>query len=233
MQLVAPNPAAVTPRIDPLTTLREQVAADLLEIGALVLRPAEPFTWASGLRAPVYCDNRLTLAYPAVRSRITAGFQELIGRGAARPGAVAGVATAGIPQAALVADRLGLPLAYVRAGAKGHGRENRIEGRVSEGQRVVLIEDLVSTGGSSVAAAEALRAAGAEVTAVLAIFSYGFDAATERFDAAALDHATLTDFATLLRVAERAGVLGTKALGALRAWRADPQAWSHHVTSGE
>ncbi len=214
------------PFVAPLLALREQVAADLLEIGALVLRPEDPFSWASGLRAPVYCDNRITLAYPAVRARITAGFEELIGRGEAAPDAVAGVATAGIPQAALVADRLALPLAYVRASAKGHGRENRIEGRIEAGQRVVLIEDLISTGGSAAAAAEALRAAGAVPTAVLAVFSYGLDAAAGRFRAAGLAHATLTDFETLLRVAERAGALDAAALDTLRAWRADPQAWS-------
>lgn len=216
----------MTLRIDPLTTLREQIAADLLQIGALVLRPDDPFTWASGLRSPVYCDNRLTLAYPAIRARITAGFQELIGRSEAAPDAVAGVATAGIPQATLVADKLGLPMGYVRGSAKGHGRENRIEGRIEGGQRVVLIEDLISTGGSSVAAAEALRAAGVEVTGVLAIFSYGFDAAAERFAEAGFEFATLTDFETLLRVAERAGMLGAPALDTLRIWRADPQTWS-------
>ncbi len=220
----------MTPHTDPLTTLREQIAADLLEISALVLRPDEPFTWASGLRSPVYCDNRVTLAYPAIRARITAGFQELIGRTDATPDAVAGVATAGIPQAALVADRLQLPLAYVRASAKGHGRENRIEGRIEEGQRVVLIEDLISTGGSSVAAAEALRSAGVVPTAVLAIFSYGFDAAAERFAEASVAHATLTDFETLLRVAERAGALEASSLETLRAWRADPHAWSEAIT---
>ncbi|MEM1042314.1 MAG: orotate phosphoribosyltransferase [Bacteroidota bacterium] len=223
-----------TPHIDPLTTLREQIAADLLQIGALVLRPDEPFTWASGLRAPVYCDNRLTLAYPAIRSRVTAGFQELIGRSEAAPDAVAGVATAGIPQAALVADQLGLPLAYVRASVKGHGRENRIEGRLEAGQRVVLVEDLISTGGSSAAAAEALRAAGTVPTTVLAIFSYGLDAAAGRFAEAGLAHATLTDFDTLLRVAERAGALASSSLGTLRAWRADPEGWSqsHRGTGG-
>lgn len=215
-----------TPEIDSLTTLREQIASDLLEIGAVSLRPEDPFTWASGLRSPVYCDNRLTLAHPAVRSRITAGYEELIGRGGYAPNLVAGVATAGIPQAALVADRRGLPLAYVRSAAKGHGKGNRIEGRVKVGQRVVIIEDLISTGGSSVAAAEALREAGATPVAVLATFSYGLPEATKRFEEAGLAHATLTDFATLIRVAERVGVIGSSSLGTLREWRADPAAWS-------
>ena len=218
------------PEIDALVTLREQIAADLLEMGAVTLRPDDPFTWASGLRSPVYCDNRLTLTHPATRARITAGYQELIGRGGYRPGLVAGVATAGIPQAALVADRLGLPLAYVRSSAKGHGKENRIEGRVETGQRVVVIEDLFSTGGSSVEAALALRDAGAEPVAVLAIFSYGFQSARERFAEAGLESATLTDFATLLQVAERVGALEPSAIDSLRDWQRDPTAWSQQVT---
>lgn len=222
---------AVTPEIDALVTLREQVAADLLEMGAITLRPDEPFTWASGLRSPIYCDNRLTLSYPATRTRITAGYQELIGRGDYRPDAIAGVATAGIPQATLVADRLGLPLAYVRSAAKGHGKENRIEGHVKEGHRVVVIEDLISTGGSSVEATLALREAGAEPVAVLAIFSYGFDQAADRFAEAGLEVHTLTDFATLLRVAERVGALTASDIDSLQAWRRDPQAWSENYSA--
>lgn len=222
-----------TPEIDPLTTLREQIAADLLEIGAVTLRPDEPFTWASGLRAPVYCDNRLTLAHPAVRARITAGYEELIGRGRYAPDLIAGVATAGIPQAALVADRRVLPLAYVRAQPKGHGKGNRIEGRIGAGQRVVIIEDLISTGGSAVAAAEALRGAGAEPVAVLATFSYGLDEAARRFEDAGLACGALTDFATLLQVAERVGVIAPSALDTLRAWRSDPAGWSEKHQGSE
>ncbi len=213
------------PEINPLTTLREQIAADLLEIGAVTLRPEDPFTWASGLRAPIYCDNRLTLSHPSIRSRITSGYEELIGRGGYAPDLVAGVATAGIPQAALVADRLRLPLAYVRSSAKGHGKGNRIEGRVQTGQRVVIVEDLISTGGSAVAAATALREARAEPVAVLAIFSYSFDETAERFEAAGLAFASLTDFETLLRVAERVGALADDVLDSLRAWQRDPEVW--------
>ena len=221
------------PEIDPLTTLREQIAADLLEIGAVTLRPDDPFTWASGMRSPIYCDNRLTLAHPAVRSRITAGYEELIGRGHYAADLIAGVATAGIPQATLVAERRALPLAYVRSAAKGHGKGNRIEGRVEAGQRVVVVEDLISTGGSSVAAAEALREAGVEPVVVLATFSYGFVEAARQFERAGLEYATLTDFATLLRVAERVGVIETSALQTLRAWRSDPRAWSEkHMGNG-
>lgn len=221
------------PEIDALVTLREQIAADLLEIGAVTLQPGDPFTWASGLRAPIYCDNRLTLAYPSARARITAGFQELAGRGRYRPEAVAGVATAGIPQATLLADRLGLPLAYVRASAKGHGKENRIEGRIQPGARVLVIEDLISTGGSSADAVGALRAVGAEPVAVLAIFSYGFEQVAERFAAAGVRFATLTNFATLLRVAERIGALDAEAVESLRRWQRDPEAWSRAIGGSE
>jgi orotate phosphoribosyltransferase len=219
----------VIPEIDALVTLREQIAADLLEIGAVTLRPAEPFTWASGLRAPIYCDNRLTLAHPAARTRITAGFQELVGRGAYRPEGVAGVATAGIPQAALLADRLELPMAYVRSEPKGHGQGHRIEGRLQPGQRVLVIEDLISTGGSAVEAVAALREGGAEPVAVLAIFSYGLDRAAERFAEAGVRAATLTNFATLLRVAERVGALDPDAIESLRRWQRDPEAWSRAI----
>ncbi len=217
------------PEIDALVTLREQIAVDLLEIGAVALRPDDAFTWASGLRAPIYCDNRLTLANPSARTRITSGFQELIGRGGYRPDVVAGVATAGIPQATLLADRLSLPLVYVRSAAKAHGKGNRVEGRVRPGERVVVVEDLISTGGSAVEAVEALREAGAEPVAVLAIFSYGFGRAAERFAAAGVRSATLTNFATLLRVAERIGVLDFDAIESLRRWQRDPEAWSRAV----
>jgi orotate phosphoribosyltransferase len=220
-----------TPEIDPLATLSEQIAADLLQIGAVALRPKDPFTWASGLRAPIYCDNRLTLAYPEVRTRIAAGYEELIGRGGYRPDLVAGVATAGIPQATLLADRRLLPLAYVRPKPKAHGRGNLIEGHVEPGQRAVVIEDLISTGGSSVAAAEALRKAGAEPVVVLATFSYGFDEAVAKFAEADLKCATLTDFDTLLRVAERVGTLAPSELGTLQDWHRDPVGWSENYSA--
>jgi orotate phosphoribosyltransferase len=217
-----------TPEIDPLVTLAEQVATDLLRIGAVTLRPDEPFTWASGLRSPIYCDNRLTLAHPDVRTRIAAGYEELIGRGGHTPDLVAGVATAGIPQAALVAERRVLPLAYVRPKPKEHGRGKQVEGLVEPGQRAVVIEDLISTGGSSIAAAEALRAAGAEPLVVLATFSYGFAEVGARFADAGVAFSTLTDFDTLLRVAERVGALAPSDLGTLHDWHRDPEAWSEN-----
>lgn len=206
-------------------SLARQLAADLLTIGAVSLRPDDPFTWASGRRAPIYCDNRLTLAYPEVRRRIATGFVQRLA-GAAMPHVVVGTATAGIPHAAWVADRLDLPMAYVRSAPKQHGKGNQIEGRVASGQRVVVIEDLVSTGGSSVAVVDALRAAGAEVDAVLAIFSYGLPAAAEAFADADVPLHTLTTFETLQQVAVASKRLPDDALDTLRAWQRDPAAWS-------
>ena len=202
----------------------DAVARDLLRIGAVTLRPDAPFTWASGRLSPVYTDNRLALSHPDVRSRIADGLTSLARTFA--PDAVAGVATAGIPHAALVADRLALPLVYVRGAPKDHGRQNRIEGRVAPGQRVVLVEDLVSTGGSVLSAADALRDAGAEPVAGLAVFSYGFAEADAAFDAAGLPLRTLTTFEALARVAREDGSLSDADLDTLAAWRTDPVRWS-------
>lgn len=190
------------------------------------MRPEAPFTWSSGLRAPVYCDNRLTLAHPPLRRRIAEGFARIVRGEDWRPDLIAGTATAGIPHAAWLAERLDRPMAYVRSQAKGHGRENRIEGRVERGQRVVVIDDLISTGGSALSAVEALRQAGANVLAVAAIFSYGLDEARRRFSGADVPLRTLTDFSTLLKAAEAEDHLPPDALDALRAWRRDPEAWS-------
>lgn len=209
-----------------MSTTASRIARDLLAVGAVALRPDAPFTWASGLRAPVYCDNRLTLAVPDVRRRITEALADRVETASLAPDAVAGVATAGIPQAALLADHLELPLAYVRAQAKGHGRQNRIEGRIEPGWRVVVVEDLISTGGSSLAAVEALREAGAEVVGVLAGFTYGFSQAEEAFAAAGVPLYALTTLEALLEEAERSGSLDRQQLASLRAWRRDPQAWS-------
>ena len=207
-------------------TTADAVARDLLRVGAVSLRPDDPFTWASGRLSPVYTDNRLTLSHADVRGRIADAFAGLVRQRHAEASAVSATATAGIAHGALLADRLGLPFSYVRAAAKGHGKRNRIEGRVEAGQRVVLVEDLVSTGGSVLSAAEALREAGAEVVAALAVFSYGFPEADRSFEAAGLPLATLTDFAALARAAQETGALGADAWDALRDWRDDPVAWS-------
>jgi len=205
----------------------EDLARDLLRIGAVALRPDDPFTWASGRKSPVYTDNRLILSHPDVRQRVVEAFVEAAA--SAPADAVSATATAGIPHGALLADRLGLPFSYVRAQAKGHGRQNRIEGRVEEGQRIVLVEDLVSTGGSVLSAAEALQEAGAEVVAVLAVFTYGFPEAEAAFAEAGLPLVTLTDFEALAEAARQSGALGPGAWATLRDWRDDPAGWSRRV----
>ena len=196
----------------------------LLRIGAVRLRPDEPFQWSSGRYAPIYCDNRLTLGYPEVRRDLTAGFEALIAEHELEPDVVAGTATAGIPHAALLAERLERPLAYVRSRPKGHGRGKQIEGVLERGQRVVLVEDLVSTGGSALGAVEALRSAGSEVVAVLAIFSYGLPVARADFEKARIPLFALASFDALLAEARRE--LSAENVQVLEAWRRDPEVWS-------
>lgn len=206
--------------------LPRRIAADLLTIRAVILAPDDPFTWSSGLRAPIYCDNRLTLSYPTVRRTIASGFEEQLHHHELAPQVIVGTATAGIPHAAWLADRLDLPMAYVRSEAKAHGRGNQIEGIVEPGQNAVVVEDLISTGGSSLAVVEALRSAGANVLALLAIFTYGFAEARQRFEQAQVPVYTLTDFDTLLSVAIEQDLLDSSALDTLRSWRQNPRAWS-------
>lgn len=201
------------------------LAGQLLEIGAVVLRPSEPFTWASGLRSPIYCDNRMTLGHPDLRSSICAGFAKMAANYTFSR--VAGTATAGIPHAAWLADALHLPMCYVRSGAKKHGRGNQIEGPLNEGDSVLLIEDLVSTGMSSLAAVHALEDAGASVPAVLAIFSYGIPVSRAAFRDAGMPLHTLTTFQQLLDAAEHRGDLNDAEIDSLRTWHRDPQAWSN------
>ena len=201
------------------------LAADLLDIEAVLLRPEAPFTWSSGMQSPIYCDNRLTMAHPRIRRAIRDGFAACIEAHGLSFDVIAGTATAGIPHAAWLAERLGAPMAYIRSSAKGHGRENQIEGRIAAGQQVLVIEDLVSTGGSALDAAAAVRAAGAEVPAVLAIFSYGLGAAAEAFAEAHVPLHTLTDFPTLLQVAVARGALSEDELSTLQNWRRDPEGW--------
>ena len=204
--------------------LADTIARDLLALRAVVLRPDEPFRWASGRLSPVYTDNRLTLGDPDVRGRLVDGFCQLAEEFDAT--LIAGTATAGIPHATLLADRLELSMVYVRSSPKGHGRENLIEGAGVAGHRVLVVEDLVSTGGSVLAAAEALSENGATPIAALAVFSYGLAAATQAFADVDLPLRTLTSLDALLRVAEADGSLDASALAQLRAWREDPAAWS-------
>ncbi|OWA36733.1 orotate phosphoribosyltransferase [Saccharibacillus sp. O16] len=207
------------------TTTEAKIAADLLNIGAVALRPDEPFTWTSGIKSPIYCDNRLTMAYPEVRERIAEGFAELIRTQYPDAEVIAGTATAGIPHAAWVAQKLNLPMAYIRDKAKGHGKQNQIEGLIKEGQKVVVIEDLISTGGSSLKAALAIREVGAEPLAVLAIFSYQLDRATQAFADEQVPLATLSNYTALMQTALELGTIQESQLELLKSWREDPSAF--------
>lgn len=205
------------------TSLSSQIAHDLLQIGAVSLSPKQPFTWTSGLKSPIYCDNRLTLAYPDIRERIADGFAALIKQHYPDAEVIAGTATAGIPHAAWVAQKLNLPMVYVRDKAKGHGKQNQIEGALKQGQKVVVIEDLISTGGSSLKAALAINEAGAHALAVLAIFTYEFQKATDAFADANIPLATLSNYSALLQTALEHRFIEQNDLEALRTWRQNPE----------
>lgn len=200
------------------------LASGLLEAGAVRLSPREPFTWASGMKAPIYCDNRQLLGFPESRARIKDALAERAAE--SRPTLVAGTSTAGIPWAALVADVLGLPMAYVRPEPKKHGMGRQVEGPHVDGHRVVLIEDLISTGGSSIKCVEALRHEDAEVLEVLALFSYGLPQAEEAFRAAAVVLRVLATFDDLSRRAQEKGLLDDRDRASLAEWRVDTVAWS-------
>ncbi len=204
-------------------SLAEQIAEALLRIEAVVLRPNQPFTWTSGIKSPIYCDNRLTISYPDIRDLIAEGFVQLIQEQFADAEVVAGAATGGIPHAAFVAQKLGLPMIYVRDKAKGHGKENKIEGLLKPGQKTVVIEDLISTGGSSIKVAEAVREAGGDALGVAAIFTYQLDRAAEGFAAAGVPLATLSNYSALLDVAVRTGAIREDQLELLRSWRSNPE----------
>ncbi|WP_342421430.1 orotate phosphoribosyltransferase [Paenibacillus sp. FSL E2-0178] len=211
--------------MSPLENKSEQVARYLLEIGAVALRPQEPFTWTSGIKSPIYCDNRLTLSFPVVRGYIADAFAELIRASYPDAEVIAGTATAGIPHAAWVADKLGLPMAYIRDKAKGHGKQNQIEGLIAPGQKVIVIEDLISTGGSSIKAAQAVQEAGGVPLAVLAIFSYELDRAVDAFAAADIPLQSLSNYSTLIDVALAQGTIADSDVALLQSWRKDPAAF--------
>ncbi|KPV57014.1 MULTISPECIES: orotate phosphoribosyltransferase [Paenibacillus] len=211
-----------TPSIRINPELAGQIAADLLAIGAVALRPQQPFTWTSGLKSPIYCDNRLTISFPEIRERIAEGFVTLIRDNFPDAEVIAGAATGGIPHAAWVAQKLGLPMVYVRDKAKGHGKENLIEGLIKPGQKTVVIEDLISTGGSSLKVALAVNEAGAQALGVLGIFSYQFEKAREAFAGSGIPFETLTNYSVLLDVALRNGSIQEQDLQALKAWRENP-----------
>lgn len=198
-------------------------AETLLSIEAVSLKPADPFTWSSGIKSPIYCDNRLTLSYPKVRREIAKGLADLIKAQYPDVDVIAGTATAGIPHAAWVSDELELPMIYVRGSAKGHGKQKRIEGKLEAGQKVVVIEDLISTGGSSLSAVEALREDGAEVLGVAAIFTYELEKASEQLKAAEVEASVLTDYTTLIQVAKETLVITEQEQSMLAKWRENPQ----------
>ena len=202
------------------------LALHLLQIKAVKLSPNAPFTWASGLKSPIYCDNRVTLSYPVVRTFIRQEFVNLLMRHYSKPDVIVGVATGGIAHGALVAQELGLPFAYVRSEKKSHGMQNRIEGVVNPGQSVVVIEDLVSTGKSSLAAIDALREVGAEVKGMLAIFTYQMKVAAENFEAKQCPLFTLCNYETLIHKAIEENYVTEQDRASLKEWRKDPQAWS-------
>lgn len=202
--------------------LADSIALALLQIGAIALQPQEPFTWTSGLKAPIYCDNRLTISYPATRELIADAFVSIIREYYPDTEVIAGAATGGIPHAAWVAQKLNLPMIYVRDKAKGHGKQNMIEGVLKPGQKTIVIEDLISTGGSSLKVAQAVQAAGAEALGVLGIFSYQFEKAKQAFEEAGVPFETLTNYSTLLAVALREGSIREQDMAALKAWRENP-----------
>ena len=207
----------------------KQIAEALLRIKAVTLSPTEPYTWSSGLRSPIYCDNRLTLSYPDIRNMIIDGLVDAVG--STEVDVIAGTATAGIPHGALLADRLGLPFIYVRSSAKGHGKGNQIEGKLDNGARVLVIEALLSTGMSSIDAAHAIREAGGEVIGIQAIFSYGLPILEKNLADANISATSLTTFPELVEVAESTGNLTKSEIHSLREWQQDPRAWSELVTS--
>ena len=211
--------------------MQERIAKDLLSIGAVFLRPEEPFTWASGIRSPVYCDNRLTLTAPAVRNDVENGLAELIRTYYPTVEVLMGTSTAGIAHAAIVGHIMGLPMGYVRSGNKDHGRQNRIEGRLEPGQKVVVVEDLISTGGSVIEVVEALRQAGADVLGVVSIFTYGMAKGLRRLEEAKVENHSLTNFDVITQVAAREGYISAGDIDRLIAFRNNPsdESW---ITGG-
>ncbi|MFS0787090.1 orotate phosphoribosyltransferase [Shouchella sp. 1P09AA] len=202
--------------------MSQTIANHLLDIQAVTLSPNEPFTWSSGLKSPIYCDNRLTMSYPHVRKDIAKGLAHLIKTYAPDADVVAGTATAGIPHAAWVAEELQLPMIYVRGSAKGHGKKNKIEGHLPASSKVVIIEDLISTGGSSIAAADAVREAGGEVSFVAAIFSYQLNAAELAFKQANLDYHVLCAYDALIEQAKERQLISANEQQKLTLWRENP-----------
>lgn len=203
-----------------------KIAQFLLQIKAIKLEPSNPFTWASGWKSPIYCDNRIALSYPKIRTYIRQQLAKTVEEAYGKPEVIAGVATGAIAQGVLVAEALGLPFVYVRSSAKEHGRTNMVEGEIKEGQKVVVIEDLISTGQSSLKAVEALRSLGADVKGMVAIFSYELEKANENFNEAKVPLKTLSNYSTLIDIASQHGYVTPKDLDTLKKWRNDPAGWN-------
>ncbi len=202
------------------------IARNLLQINAIKLSPQKPFTWASGIKSPIYCDNRLTLSHPEIRSNIIKAFTEVIKE--MDYDIIGGIATAGIPHGALLADRMEKPYLYVRSKAKAHGRQNKIEGKLPQGAKVVLVEDLISTGMSSLQAVDAIRDAGGKVDTVLSIFNYGFQRAVDAFEAKKCTFVSLSNYDILLDEAVDCGYLESNDLELLTSWKKDPENWMNN-----
>ena len=205
--------------------IAKQVAKSLLQINAIILQPNNPFKWAAGWNSPIYCDNRKTLSYPEIRTNIKQGLAAIVKNHYKGANVIAGVATAGIPHGALVAEELGLPFIYVRSKAKEHGKQNQIEGFFEEGQSVILVEDLISSGKSSLDSAQVLKDAAMNVKGIVSIFTYGFDAAAENFKEAECEYVSLCDYSTLLPIAKEQQYIEKSDLTVLNKWRDNPAIW--------
>ena len=206
--------------------MQKKVAKALLSIGAVFFRPEEPFTWASGIKSPVYCDNRLILTAPEHRVVVESAIAETVKKEYPECEVLMGTSTAGIAHAAIAAHLLEMPMGYVRSGNKDHGRQNRIEGKLEAGQKVVVIEDLVSTGGSSLKAVQAIRNAGCEVVGMAAIFTYQFPIATEKFEEANVKLVTIGNYSSMLEAAVKINYIKESDIAALEEWRKDPANWT-------
>ena len=205
-----------------MTDIQIQIAKDLLSIKAVFFRPDEPFTWASGIKSPVYCDNRLTLAYPEVRTHVEEALAKTVKEFYPEAEALMGTSTAGIAHAAITAQIMGLPMGYVRSGAKDHGRKNQIEGKLEKGQKVVVVEDLISTGGSVIEVVNVLREAGAEVLGIVSIFTYGMQKGLNRLAAADVKNVSLTNFDVIAEIAAQEGYIASTDVERLIAFRNNP-----------
>lgn len=211
--------------------MKKKIAKDLLKIGAVFLRPDEPFTWASGIKSPIYCDNRLTLSAPKVRTDVEEGLKETIEKFYPDVEVLMGTSTAGIAHAAITAHLMGLPMGYVRGGAKDHGRGNQIEGKLEKGQKVVVVEDLISTGGSVLEVVQVLRDAGAEVLGVASIFTYGMQKGLDRLAEAKVENHSLSNFDVLCEVAAKEGYIKEEDVERLKQFRANPsdESWMNKL----